>query len=97
MSASATVLVAIERQPIENAPALNFNRKLFEGTITDDLLLSLEKLVLDEENFSEQVTVQMTGTHSNLFVISRSAREVTVRLGDGVSFNQLPLDQYVNL
>ena len=95
-TASANIIVAIER-PIENSEALSFNKKLFEGSITDELVLNLEKITLNENTFTEQVNVQLSGRHSEFFTFTRSGNEITILLRNDIGFDQLPITNYLQL
>jgi hypothetical protein len=76
---------------------ISFTKSLYEGAISDQKVLNLEKIVIRAETFTEAVRVQLTGRHRKFFTFTQSANEIEVSFTRDLSLDSMADVQYLQL
>lgn len=70
--------------------ALSFSKSIYEGSVTKDMKLIIEKVKLNEDNLDDDVVIQLSGRNQQFFTFTRTTNEILLSLKEGVTFDQLP-------
>ncbi|CAO1403509.1 unnamed protein product [Diamesa hyperborea] len=88
-SASTNVVVTIVQES-DDIKALSFSKSIYEGTVTREMKLIVEKVMLNEDNLDDDVVIQLSGRNQQFFTFTKTSSEVLLTLKEGVTFDQLP-------
>ncbi|KAG5681021.1 hypothetical protein PVAND_010487 [Polypedilum vanderplanki] len=91
---SANVIIGIERNIEISNQVLEFNSELYEGTITQDLILDISTFTL---NYYGEVNINLSGTHGNLFTFTKIQNEVKIEIKYDVTFEQFSDNFYLHV
>ncbi|CAO1402142.1 unnamed protein product [Diamesa tonsa] len=88
-SASTNVVVTIVQES-DDIKALSFRKSIYEGSVTKEMKLIVEKVMLNEDNLDDDVVIQLSGRNQQFFTFTKTSSEVLLTLKEGVTFDQLP-------
>ena len=77
-------------QESDDIKALSFSKSIYEGSVTKEMKLIVEKIQLNEDNLDDDVEIQLSGRNQQFFTFTKTTNEVLLTLKEGVTLDQLP-------
>ncbi|CAO1401404.1 unnamed protein product [Diamesa serratosioi] len=70
--------------------ALSFSKSIYEGTVTKEMKLVVETVMLNKDNLDDDVVIELSGRNQQFFTFTKTTSEILLRLKEGVTIDQLP-------